>query len=177
MGVGVSRLFMTLGAAKSCDASYRFQEPGVISPKISRAEAHVRFSRYRAAQEAAPEGKLDLSDWNRMLGCFPGLWAIRVKTDQDGFIWWMMSAEEARTEGTVITEELKTSCDVRGRYFFRKDRLDPDSQQKSSSKNPPLQHSQGGCNLPGARRKHRGNPAVQAFDNVVKGRDLIVCNS
>jgi hypothetical protein len=33
-----------------------------LSPKISRAKAHVRFSRYRAAQEAAPEGKLDLSD-------------------------------------------------------------------------------------------------------------------
>lgn len=33
----------------------------------------------------------------------------------------MMSAEEARTEGT---EELKTSCDVRGRLFFKKDRLD-----------------------------------------------------
>ena len=29
----------------------------------------------------------------------------------------MMSAEEARTEGTVITEELKRSCDFRGRYF------------------------------------------------------------
>jgi hypothetical protein len=36
----------------------------------------------------------------------------------------MMSAEEARTEGTVVTEELKTSCDVRGRLFFKKDRLD-----------------------------------------------------
>jgi hypothetical protein len=51
----------------------------------------------------------------------------------------------------------------------------PDSQQKSSSKNPPLQHSQGSGDLPGARRKHRGNPAVQAFNNVVKGKDLIVC--
>jgi hypothetical protein len=35
-------------------------QPEAISPKISRAKAHVRFSRYRAAQEAAPEGKLDL---------------------------------------------------------------------------------------------------------------------
>ena len=32
------------------------------NPKISRAKAHVRFSRYRAAQEAAPGGKLDLND-------------------------------------------------------------------------------------------------------------------
>ena len=28
----------------------------LISPKFSRAKALVRFSRYRAAQEAAPEG-------------------------------------------------------------------------------------------------------------------------
>ena len=44
-------------------ASRSGMQPAVstLSPKISRAKALVRFSRYKAAQEAAPGTKLDLN--------------------------------------------------------------------------------------------------------------------
>src|SRR6201987_3544947 len=42
-----------------------------VSPKISRAKALVRFSRYRAAQEAAPGRKLDLNRLKQRVGLLP----------------------------------------------------------------------------------------------------------
>ena len=47
------------------------EQVALASPKISRAKALVRFSRYRAAQEAAPGRKLDLNRLKQRVGLVP----------------------------------------------------------------------------------------------------------